>query len=969
MTIYNVATTTELETALAACTFGDTIKLAHGASFALEEGGSFHFPDKGVGTSYITVTTDNPSGIPSQLSTDYPYSYAGGTFTRLNSTISADMPKMVQWQSTPVILLEAFSHHWKFVGLEITNLFHGLQVTDLINDASTTLDSVPHHIIFDQCYMHPEEEVGDLSTTIQYRSVESCFEFSVTDSEIMNCCVQGFTGHSRAEFELGVPLDDITRLNANSLLFGTGIRVNVHNNLLESNGQVFFGGGGDFDPAHTGTATSITFTSATFSQTTDLEVGDIFAIYDRQLSENHTAPNAYNPEAIISQEGHYVNGKVLTVNHTTGEVTFTTLTSGLNYRRVNLNLYGATGGTYTLTFQGQTTVPIAWNADADTILLALTNLSNLADDEVSVTPGIYGDWLIRFGGVDNLPPSSWSYPTLLDYDPTYGSPIIANDIDLVDGVVPPTATIHTAESFSPLEHKVGDANYDVPDEGAIVTWKGLQSNNCTFERNIIAHHPEWTAVTGSVKGFGEIKGGEHITFNGNIFSGEGTGLIWTVRNQGDGGSSPWSNVNYSLITNNLWDRNGEADGPILSDGAHECEVSHDHVISNNIFLRPEWENPVHPWAQVQNGAGVIITHNTIFCVVEFIRTPAFAASENMVIRDNIIRPAGVAMSCTDGTVCWPAITGDHNLIINNRGVNPDYIDTFFTVVGEGAGWLETDLANVRFVDVSPHLDELGQTNFDIFGDYSLDPTSRYATGGDRQASDGTDVGVDMPALIAAMGFNPFTGEPSANPSVNAGTDQSLSIGTTSTTLVATADDPNSSALTYLWTRTSGPNTPTIVSPTALTTSITGMIAGTYVFKMTATNAEALTGEDSVQVAIASSDVINPTISITSPTEGAVVSGTISVTANAADNVGVAGVQFKLDGANLGAEDTTSAYLVSWNTTGASNGAHTLSAVARDAAGNTATATTINVTVDNGGGVTAAFSITGHITITGKISIS
>ena len=47
-----------------------------------------------------------------------------------------------------------------------------------------------------------------------------------------------------------------------------------------------------------------------------------------------------------------------------------------------------------------------------------------------------------------------------------------------------------------------------------------------------------------------------------------------------------------------------------------------------------------------------------------------------------------------------------------------------------------------------------------------------------------------------------------------------------------------------------------------------------------------------------------------------------------------GVQFKLDGANLGSEDTSAPYAVTWNTATAANGPHTLSAVARDAAGNT-----------------------------------
>jgi hypothetical protein len=47
---------------------------------------------------------------------------------------------------------------------------------------------------------------------------------------------------------------------------------------------------------------------------------------------------------------------------------------------------------------------------------------------------------------------------------------------------------------------------------------------------------------------------------------------------------------------------------------------------------------------------------------------------------------------------------------------------------------------------------------------------------------------------------------------------------------------------------------------------------------------------------ASADSTFPTVSITSPSSGATVSSTITVTAGAADNVGVSGVQFKLDGA-------------------------------------------------------------------------
>jgi hypothetical protein len=93
------------------------------------------------------------------------------------------------------------------------------------------------------------------------------------------------------------------------------------------------------------------------------------------------------------------------------------------------------------------------------------------------------------------------------------------------------------------------------------------------------------------------------------------------------------------------------------------------------------------------------------------------------------------------------------------------------------------------------------------------------------------------------------------------------------------------------------------------------------------------------------DTTAPTVGLTSPSAGATVSGPVSVSANASDNVGVVGVQFKLDGANLGSEDTSAPYSVSWDTTKTANGGHTLTAVARDAAGNSANSQR-SVTVSN-----------------------
>jgi hypothetical protein len=92
------------------------------------------------------------------------------------------------------------------------------------------------------------------------------------------------------------------------------------------------------------------------------------------------------------------------------------------------------------------------------------------------------------------------------------------------------------------------------------------------------------------------------------------------------------------------------------------------------------------------------------------------------------------------------------------------------------------------------------------------------------------------------------------------------------------------------------------------------------------------------------DQIAPSVSLTAPAAGS-VSGNVLVAASATDNVGVAGVKF-FDGATqIGAEDTAAPYQVTWNTSSVANGPHSLTAIARDAAGNTASAA-VAVTVSN-----------------------
>jgi hypothetical protein len=92
----------------------------------------------------------------------------------------------------------------------------------------------------------------------------------------------------------------------------------------------------------------------------------------------------------------------------------------------------------------------------------------------------------------------------------------------------------------------------------------------------------------------------------------------------------------------------------------------------------------------------------------------------------------------------------------------------------------------------------------------------------------------------------------------------------------------------------------------------------------------------------------PTVTLTSPTAG-VVSGTATLTANAASTAGLASVRFQLDGADLGATLPASAngnYSGHWVTT-AATGQHTLTAIATDVNSQTTTSAPVVVTVSNG----------------------
>jgi hypothetical protein len=128
----------------------------------------------------------------------------------------------------------------------------------------------------------------------------------------------------------------------------------------------------------------------------------------------------------------------------------------------------------------------------------------------------------------------------------------------------------------------------------------------------------------------------------------------------------------------------------------------------------------------------------------------------------------------------------------------------------------------------------------------------------------------------------------------------------------------------------------------------------------------------------------PTVTIATPT-GGTWSNSVNITASAYSSAGIASVQYYLDGSLLGSPVTAGpSYTYAWDTTSATNGAHTLTAIATDTFGqksaaspgvnvttsNTATPPpTISITSPTGGSVSGTLSVMATATATAPASMA
>jgi gliding motility-associated-like protein len=103
-----------------------------------------------------------------------------------------------------------------------------------------------------------------------------------------------------------------------------------------------------------------------------------------------------------------------------------------------------------------------------------------------------------------------------------------------------------------------------------------------------------------------------------------------------------------------------------------------------------------------------------------------------------------------------------------------------------------------------------------------------------------------------------------SPTAVASSDQTITLPVSSTTLSVVASDPDGTIASYLWINTSGPAAPTMVGAVTNSLAVSGLVVGTYVFRITVTDDNGATAVDEVNVIVQSAINISPTANAGAP---------------------------------------------------------------------------------------------------------
>ncbi|SHH51634.1 Right handed beta helix region [Chryseolinea serpens] len=167
-------------------------------------------------------------------------------------------------------------------------------------------------------------------------------------------------------------------------------------------------------------------------------------------------------------------------------------------------------------------------------------------------------------------------------------------------------------------------------------------------------------------------------------------------------------------------------------------------------------------------------------------------------------------------------------------------------------------------------------------DYHLLTGSPAINAGTDLTSYGVTVDMDGKARVGAydQGAFEFGGATNQAPLANAGSDKTVTLPTASVAITGTASDPDGTISTYTWTQVSG-TASTLTNAATATVTASGLVAGTYVFRLTVKDNAGATASDDVTVTVKANSV--PTVSVGTTLN--ITTATTTITGTASDTDG------------------------------------------------------------------------------------